>query len=86
MSGTLARSTYLRALGAGGGCAFLSLAVQVRELVGSHGILPAAKLFEGPLRLAALLERPSLLWWGAGDNTLLGLCLAGALALSLIHI
>jgi hypothetical protein len=80
MAGALARSAYLRALGAVGGCAFLSLAVQVRELVGSHGILPAARTFEGPLTLSAFLERPSLLWFGAGDSALLGLCITGALA------
>ncbi|MBM4379368.1 MAG: lipase maturation factor family protein [Deltaproteobacteria bacterium] len=77
---SLSRTLYLRALGAVGACAFVSLAVQVRALVGSHGILPAARALSGPLTLAAFLDQPSLLWWSCTDGMLLGLCVAGALA------
>lgn len=76
----LSRAVYLRLLGGVGLCAFASLGVQVRALVGSHGIVPAARGFEPPLTLSAFLDRPSLFWWSASDTALVGACAAGAVA------
>ncbi|MEN9798096.1 MAG: hypothetical protein RL653_1792 [Pseudomonadota bacterium] len=76
----LSRAVYLRLLGAVGLCAFTSLGVQVRALVGSRGIVPAARLFEQPPTWASFLDRPSLFWWNASDTALVGACAAGALA------
>jgi hypothetical protein len=60
--------------------AFASLWVQLDGLVGSRGVFPA-ELFLERLREwrggAAWLERPTLLWLGAGDAALHALCAAG---------
>ncbi len=75
------RSLFLRCLGAVYAAAFLSLGAQVKGLIGSHGILPAADFLRavehsyGPERFLLL---PTLAWLGAGDAALLGMCLAGA--------
>ncbi|MBI2338947.1 MAG: lipase maturation factor family protein [Deltaproteobacteria bacterium] len=77
---------FLRLLGLTYLIAFLSLAVQIRGLVGKNGILPIAPLVDlvkerlGPW---GILDFPTLCWFQAGDPFLLFLCLGGA-ALSLL--
>jgi predicted DCC family thiol-disulfide oxidoreductase YuxK len=64
--------------------AFVSLGVQVRGLIGSHGILPlgdyldAAASAVGPWRAWRLL--PSIFWLAHGDGVLTGSCIVGAVA------
>src|SRR4030095_11667862 len=78
---------FLRVLGLIYLAAFVSLATQIKGLVGSRGILPAhlflkSKLSWGPTRF---LQIPTLGWWNAGDGFLQFLCWGGAaLALLLI--
>jgi hypothetical protein len=61
--------------------AFVSLAVQIRGLVGSTGILPAAAFLDdlksrlGPWRFVAL---PTFCWFRVGDGFLEFLCWSGA--------
>ncbi len=75
----------LAALGLCYAAAFISLAVQILGLIGSDGILPAARLLEsaraqlGPSRFWLL---PTAFWLGASDLALTGACWLGA-ALSL---
>jgi len=79
----LVREWLLRALGFIYLVAFASAAMQVRGLIGSHGILPAARLLD---RVAAsagsrwdgFLALPSAFWIDAGDTTLQLVCWAGA--------
>src|SRR4051812_15655463 len=84
---------FLRALGLAYLCAFASLAVQVRGLIGREGILPAGEFMAGAAawatangfglsRFAAL---PTVFWFGASDAVLQGACVAGvALAILLV--
>lgn len=78
----LSRWIFLRALGAIYLIAFVSLLVQVRGLIGAHGILPAQPWLDaareqiGAERFAAA---PTIFWMGAGDRFLQGACVAGAL-------
>lgn len=64
--------------------AFLSALHQVSGLLGPQGIVPAGMALRaasaawGPWRAA--WARPSVLWLGASDGALWGLCLLGALA------
>ena len=64
-------------------CAFVSLAVQLRGLIGADGLMPAANLLAaakaqlGAQRFWAL---PSLAWLSASDGALVSLCALGALA------
>lgn len=74
---------YVRLLGVVYAVAFLSLAVQVRGLIGSDGILPAAE----HLRLAgevlgdkARLRVPTLFWIAVADPLLVAAAWAGAAA------
>ncbi|MBL8540126.1 MAG: DUF393 domain-containing protein, partial [Betaproteobacteria bacterium] len=72
---------FLRALGLVYLGAFVSLAVQISGLVGSHGILPAAPYLRELTRTlgnAAWLSHPSLFWLDASDTALIGACWAGA--------
>ena len=84
----LVRGVFLRGLGAVYFCAFASLWPQVLGLIGSRGILPARDFLDavaaqaGPERYRLV---PTLLWLGAGDHALRGLCAAGML-LSLLLI
>ncbi len=63
--------------------AFWSFGVQVRGLVGSGGLAPAASYLSaaaaqlGPVRY---WELPTLAWFDASDRALVGFCAAGALA------
>jgi hypothetical protein len=78
---------FLRVLGLVYLAAFVSLATQIKGLIGSRGLLPArsfllAKQSWGPTRF---LQIPTLLWWNARDGFLQFLCWGGAaLALLLV--
>ena len=78
----IARWIFLKLLGVVFLVAFLSLFVQVRGLIGAHGILPAKPWLDavreqiGP---DAFHLAPSIFWWDASDTFLQGACLAGAL-------
>ncbi|HUL04539.1 MAG TPA: lipase maturation factor family protein [Gemmatimonadales bacterium] len=75
------RWVFLRALGIIYLIAFLSLWVQIRGLIGSQGILPAAEYLDelkgylGPERYRLV---PTVFWWGASDAALQAVCLLGA--------
>ena len=84
---------FLRLLGIVYLCAFWSLGVQVRGLIGERGILPArsfmataAQWADGQgLGLSRFWELPTLCWFGTSDQSLQMLCTAGvALALLLV--
>ena len=68
------RWLFLRALGLIFLSAFLSLAFQIRGLVGSRGILPAGDYLDAVARALPALERgwrvPTLFWLGHGDGAL----------------
>ncbi len=73
----------LAALGACYLAAFVSLGVQVRGLIGSDGVMPAAQLLAaagerlGPERYWLL---PSFAWLSVSDGFLVAMCAAGAFA------
>ena len=74
---------FLRLVGVIFAIAFLSLAVQIQGLAGSHGVLPAADYIQAvrqQLGPAGVLYAPTLLWLGAGDGALQWLCVAGVVA------
>jgi lipase maturation factor 1 len=77
----LARWIFLRLLGMVYLSAFLSFGSQVEGLIGSHGILPAARYQQqiedhyGPERYYLV---PTLCWLDCSDAFLDGLCLGGA--------
>src|SRR5437762_10729818 len=83
----LATWLFLRVLGLIYLAAFVSLATQIKGLVGREGILPAANFIAarahlGPRRFHQL---PTLCWFSASDGFLLFLAWGGAaLALLLI--
>ncbi len=63
--------------------AFASLGVQIRGLIGAHGLLPAADLLSSAgVRLGVwrFYLIPSLAWLNSSDAALVGLCAAGAAA------
>ena len=67
--------------------AFLSWGAQVRGLVGSDGIVPAASFLErvrAALDVEAYLRVPTVFWLGAGDAALVGACVAGMLAATVV--
>ncbi len=78
----LSRSVFLRLLGLVYALAFASLGTQVLGLIGRRGISPAADFLKsveaqlGPERYRLL---PTVFWFGSGDATLVGACVAGAL-------
>jgi len=75
------RRLFLRLLALSYLAAFLSLAVQVRGLVGAEGILPARALLDW-VRPRTGLERywiaPTVFWLADGDVALTAVCVAGA--------
>jgi lipase maturation factor 1 len=77
----LTRRIFLSFLGLIYLAAFVSLAVQIKGLVGSHGILPAAKILER-IALQTGAERywylPTLFWLNSSDLFLQLLCYLGA--------
>ena len=84
-SGPLVARVYGRVLAAVMLVAWLSLGVQVRVLLGSRGLLPAAD-FVAAVRAepsATFFDLPSLFRWGASDSALVAGVVAGA-ALSLL--
>src|SRR5947209_2453179 len=83
----LASWLFLRLLGIIYCVAFVSLATQIKGLVGRHGILPAAEFlrFRKPGGLERLYRIPTLCWCNFSDGFLVGLCWGGAgLALLLV--
>lgn len=88
-SGNYALSAWLllRVLGLIYLAAFISLATQIKGLIGTRGILPASSFLQarkswGPTRF---LQIPTLVWWKTSDGFLQFLCWGGAaLALLLI--
>jgi hypothetical protein len=61
--------------------AFVSFGVQAQGLIGSHGILPVARMVDavaggvGPERFFLM---PMVFWWNAGDAAIQAVCWAGA--------
>jgi Lipase maturation factor len=82
------RWLFLRLLGFGFLTGFLSLAPQIRGLIGPQGILPARQLLGAVAAIhpgaGRYLQVPSLLWLDCGPSALSGLCWAGALASALL--
>jgi lipase maturation factor 1 len=78
----LARWLFLRALGLVYLSAFFALLFQVRGLIGSQGILPAADYLRAIGGMGALRfwYVPTLLWFSSGDHTLMALCWVGLIA------
>lgn len=67
--------------------AFTSLLIQVRGLIGSNGVLPAADFLQGVTQYYGTRAHwmvPSLFWWNAGDAWLVRGCWAGLLAALLL--
>ncbi len=72
---------FLRLLGFCYFCAFASLGVQIRGLVGEDGISPARRLLEAAseaLGHAALWRLPTLFWLNCSDTALEAACWLGA--------
>ena len=72
---------FLRLLGFCYFCAFASLGVQIRGLVGEEGISPARRLLEAAsqaLGHAALWRLPTLFWLNCSDTALEAACWLGA--------
>ena len=78
------RDLFLRLLGVAFLIAFVSLGVQVRLLVGEHGLLPAGAYLA---TRRGLLDAPTIFWLGHGDATLVAGATAGAvLSLGLVFL
>src|SRR5215831_19270484 len=75
----LARWIFLRALGLIYFSAFYALLFQVRGLIGTRGILPAADYLHAAGSLGALRfwYAPTLLWLSGGDHFLMAICWIG---------
>jgi hypothetical protein len=76
------RWLFLRLLGIIYFVAFASFGLQVKGLVGRHGILPAweyLELIHRTLGAKAYFRFPTLAWINASDAFLVGLCIAGLL-------
>jgi hypothetical protein len=78
----IARWLFLRALGLIYFSAFFALLFQVRGLIGTQGILPAANYLQEARSLGAMRfwDVPSLLWLSGSDRMLMALCWAGLIA------
>ena len=78
----VARWLFLRALGLIYLSAFFALLFQVRGLIGSQGILPAADYLHDISGMGALRfwYVPTLLWFSGGDHALMVLCWTGLVA------
>jgi len=83
----ITRWLFLRALGVIYLIAFLSLWVQIRGLIGSQGILPAAEYLQalkgylGPERYRLV---PTVFWLGASDGALHVVCAIGVVCALLV--
>ncbi|MGB8169986.1 MAG: lipase maturation factor family protein [Chthoniobacteraceae bacterium] len=74
------RRTFNVALGLIFFCAFASLGLQVRGLLGAQGISPAAEFLRAvreQLGGSAWTSVPTLFWFNASDGFLVGACVAG---------
>ncbi|MBB5341492.1 hypothetical protein [Tunturiibacter gelidoferens] len=78
----VARWLFLRALGLIYFSAFFALLFQVRGLIGSQGILPAADYLQTVRALGVLRfwYAPTLLWFASSDRLLMALCWIGLIA------
>jgi hypothetical protein len=78
----VARWLFLRALGLIYFSAFFALLFQVRGLIGTEGILPAADYLHTVTSLGALRfwYAPTLLWFSSGDTMLMAICWGGVIA------
>jgi lipase maturation factor 1 len=78
----LSRWIFLRALGLIYFSAFYALLFQVRGLIGSRGILPAADYFQAARPLGALRfwYAPSLLWLSGSNHFLMAICWIGLIS------
>ena len=78
----IARWLFLRALGGVYFSAFFALLFQVRGLIGSQGILPAAGYLQDGRSLGVMRfwYAPTLLWISSSDRMLMELCWAGLIA------
>lgn len=86
---TLASWLFLKALGLIYFIAFLSLAVQVRGLIGADGILPAGDYLDAvrtQIGWRAFIRVPTIFWINASDAMLMGVCIAGAAAAVLLFL
>jgi predicted DCC family thiol-disulfide oxidoreductase YuxK len=78
----VSRRFFAHGLGVVFFCAFASLLVQVRALIGAQGIQPAAELLKAShekLGARAFWEFPTLLWAGASDAALISFGVSGLL-------
>ena len=79
----LTRWLFLRALGLIYAIAFASLAVQIKGLIGSNGILPIADTVATARLSMPVFERlrvfPSLVWFNSSDAFLVWMCVAGVI-------
>ena len=69
--------------------AFISLAVQIKGLVGRHGILPAREFLsaqQSRLGRKPFWLLPSVCWWWNSDRALQGLCWCGGALSALLFI
>lgn len=75
----ISRWLFLRALGLIYFSAFFALLFQVRGLIGTRGILPAADYLQTIAGLGALRfwYAPTVLWLSSGDRMLMSLCWIG---------
>ena len=83
----LSRTVFVRGLGVIYGIAFLSLAFQVRGLIGERGILPLRRflpLVHDALGATAFFRLPTLLWLAPGDATLVACAWIGAVLAGLL--
>jgi len=81
------RWIFLRVLGLIYFSAFYSLLFQIKGLIGTNGILPAADYLQAvnaALHLQSYWTVPTLLWFGAGNGALLTLCWVGLVASLLV--
>ena len=78
----IARWLFLRAMGLIYFSAFFALLFQVRGLIGSKGILPAADYLRevGSLGALRFWYVPTLLWFSRSDHMLVAICWAGLIA------
>lgn len=85
----LPRWLFLRALGVIYFSAFFSLLFQVRGLIGTDGILPAAEYLRAVINsigFARFWYAPTLLWFSTSNHMLMAICWVGLLASSVLTI
>jgi hypothetical protein len=79
----LSRWVFLRALGVIYFCAFLSLTVQIRGLIGEKGILPLGEFLEdlhSRFKKPVWHLLPTIFWFKSSDRALFSVCGIGLLA------